>query len=658
MENTALEEKFEIINCNICGCKEKEIISFEDVSRLVRCKKCKLIYVDNRLTLKESIRLYNQNYFTKERRELSHIREKHILNKIKRLKNTNITGNLLDIGCAEGEFLRLIENSTSFKAFGVDISEYAAKEAQKKGLNVKNCDVLEAAFPDNYFDVVTLRHVLEHLHDPLKILKEVNRVLKKDGILIIEVPNLKYMLFKTNFLAKVFNKQPHLFETKEHLYHFDSATIIRLLKLSGFTKPEFFPGFPDESSKSKFLTRIRIAYSYISSLLSIFNNRLQIGSVINLYAVKGANICFNIGRIHNLRAGVNRYALCLTNSIESKQSNNVFYFKFDMPTSTIKTIWLQIWIKIGRLIKVLFQEQLYLAWLLKKNKIDLTHNLAYVGPILSNKPMIITIYDMAYLIYPDKFTMWYRIYLKLWVPISTKKAKKIIAISKNTKNDIIKYLKIPEDKIDVVYCGVDSSFNNTENINLAESILKKHNLSNKKYILYVGTMEPRKNLVTLLKAFRLFLDEYKLNYDLVIVGQKGWLYDDIFKTLETLRLNKNVFFTGVVTDEELPFIYKGASLFVYPSIYEGFGLPVLEAMTCGVPVITSNTSSLPEVIGDAGITIDPMDIKSLSKSMHKVLTDKNTRDLMISKGLERAKLFTWENAAKKTIEIYKDILSN
>ena len=205
----------------------------------------------------------------------------------------------------------------------------------------------------------------------------------------------------------------------------------------------------------------------------------------------------------------------------------------------------------------------------------------------------------------------------------------------------------------MVHLGVESRFRPINNV---EDFRLKNNLPSK-MILNVGTLEPRKNVVSLIKAFEKLKQKGYKDYKLVIAGEKGWLYKQIFKEVEHRDLKKEILFLGVVKDEDLPMLYNCADMFVYPSLYEGFGLPPLEAMACGIPVITSNTSSLPEVIGDAGIMVDPGDVNSLCEAMYNVLTDKELRCQMSKKGLKRAKLFSWEKAANEILEIYDDALS-
>lgn len=255
-------------------------------------------------------------------------------------------------------------------------------------------------------------------------------------------------------------------------------------------------------------------------------------------------------------------------------------------------------------------------------------------------------------LFSETFTPITLLRYKFLFPRTLKTADRIIAVSNSTKRDLINYFNIPEEKIKVILEAADEKFKllNKEEIN---EVKQKYNL-NFPFILYVGTLEARKNIPTLIKAFYK-IKKKNIEHKLVIAGKKGWKYKEIFETIDKLDLQNDVVFTGYVSDEDLPALYNAADLFVYPSIYEGFGLPPLEAMACGTPVITSNTSSLPEVVGDAGIMVDPCDVDGLTQTMCDVLTNDGLREDMIKKGLERAKMFTWEKCARETLKVYEEV---
>jgi glycosyltransferase involved in cell wall biosynthesis len=287
------------------------------------------------------------------------------------------------------------------------------------------------------------------------------------------------------------------------------------------------------------------------------------------------------------------------------------------------------------------------------DELDIIHNPTHVQIFLKfHQKYIVTVHDIVPFISLDRCRIGRQLVYKLFFQRTLKTADKIIAVSNSTKNDLINYFNIPEEKIRVILLAADEKFKPLSNKEIKEA-KQKYNL-NFPFILYVGTLEPRKNIPSLIKAFYK-LKKKTLQYKLVITGKKGWKYKEIFETIDKLNLQNDVVFTGYVSDDDLPALYNAADLFVYPSIYEGFGLPPLEAMACGTPVITSNTSSLPEVVGDAGIMIDPPDVDGLADAMHEVLTNEGLRANMIKKGLGRAKMFSWEKCARETLEVYEEV---
>ena len=287
-------------------------------------------------------------------------------------------------------------------------------------------------------------------------------------------------------------------------------------------------------------------------------------------------------------------------------------------------------------------------------ELDLVHDPYEIGPLSFKMPFkkVMTIHDLTPIIFPHAFGLPIVLLHKLLLTRTLKTADKIITDSNSTKNDLINYFNIPEEKIRVILLAADEKFKPLSNKEIKEA-KQKYNL-NFPFILYVGTLEPRKNIPSLIKAFYK-LKKKNLQYKLVIAGKKGWKYKEIFETIDKLNLQSDVVFTGYVPDEDLPALYNAADLFVYPSVYEGFGLPPLEAMACGTPVITSNTSSLPEVVGDAGIMVDPYDVDRLADAMQEVLTDEGLRADMTKKGLGRAKMFSWEKCARETLRVYEEV---
>lgn len=285
-----------------------------------------------------------------------------------------------------------------------------------------------------------------------------------------------------------------------------------------------------------------------------------------------------------------------------------------------------------------------------KEKFDVFHGTNFtILPTIKAKS-VVTVHDLAYMIYPETTSgKIYRHHSK-WVPYSVKKADRVIADSYQTQRDLIRLLNVPEEKIDVVHLAGNPIFRPMHS-NEYEHIYNQYSLP-EKYILYVGTVEPRKNLITLIKAFSQMKRQSGAKEKLVIVGAKGWKYSPIFKLIKELKVENEIIFTGYVNDKDLVAIYNGASCFILPSIYEGFGLPILEAMQCGIPVIGSNVSSIPEVIGDAGLLVNPMDVNQWSESIGEAITNPLLHEELKIKSLERAKLFTWEKVTNQTIDVY------
>ncbi len=282
-----------------------------------------------------------------------------------------------------------------------------------------------------------------------------------------------------------------------------------------------------------------------------------------------------------------------------------------------------------------------------------------ITPFVLNREIkkVLTLHDLTPILFPEMHTRETNLTWKSSLKFIKNRTNVMICDSISTKNDCIKLLNIPEKRLRVIPLSADEQYKPLKNKKQIHDELKQEYNIDTPFILFVGTLEKRKNVPTLLKSFYK-LKKCKIEHKLVIVGGKGWKYTKIFDLIEELNLKDDVIFTDYVTDEYLVKLYNAADLFVYPSLYEGFGLPPLEAMACGCPVITSNTSSLPEVVGDAGIMIDPNDIDSLTESMHKILTDNELRKEMSRKSLERAGMFSWKKTTKETWDVYEDALKD
>ena len=295
-------------------------------------------------------------------------------------------------------------------------------------------------------------------------------------------------------------------------------------------------------------------------------------------------------------------------------------------------------------------EQPALSFEVSRLKLDLLHSPDFIPPFRRKCKSVITVHDLAFLLYPHFLTKesarYYGQIDQAW-----RKTDHIIAVSEATKQDSIKMLGVPEKKITVIHEAANPMYRQLPPEEAQQRVRRKYKLT-KDFILFVSTIEPRKNLPGLLQAYRRLRDKYKRDEILVIAGSKGWLWEEVYETVENLGLEKHVAFLGRVPTADLVYLYNAARLLVHPSFYEGFGLTPLEAMTCGTPVIVSNTASLPEVVGDAGVMINPHDVDGLTVAMWRVLTEEELRQDLISKGLKRSSKFSWQKAAEKTLDVY------
>ncbi|CDF57722.1 glycosyltransferase family 4 protein [Thermobrachium celere] len=274
-----------------------------------------------------------------------------------------------------------------------------------------------------------------------------------------------------------------------------------------------------------------------------------------------------------------------------------------------------------------------------------------MAPILAKNKVIITIHDLAFKALKNEFTLKTRLWKNFITDFSVKKADKIIAITNFTKSEIEKYYPFAKEKINVIYNG----FNDFSKDPINEENLRKdfENIISKKYILTVSTISPRKNIDGLIKAFNLI--KAQIPHNLIIAGKNGWNYEHVFKLVDELNLKERVIFTGAVTDDELKLLYKNADLFVYPSYYEGFGLPPLEAMACGCPTLVSNLTSLPEVVGNEEMTFDPYDEKEIAMKIMYIVNNNLILKTFIENSLRIVKRFNWDKCSYEMLNIYLTI---
>lgn len=304
----------------------------------------------------------------------------------------------------------------------------------------------------------------------------------------------------------------------------------------------------------------------------------------------------------------------------------------------------------------IFWEQCIQPLALYRANIDLLHALAFAGPVASSIPWIATVYDLSFVRYPHSFHRANRIYLTWAVRHAVRHARRIIAISASTRRDLIERFGAAPERVVVVYCGADPAFTAVRHEPAIAELRTRYNLP-AKMILHVGTIEPRKNLVRLIHAFARAKRAAHLPHQLVLVGARGWKYAEVDAAIEHAGVTNEVRLVGYVPQAELPLWYQAADLFVYPSLYEGFGLPPLDAMASGVPVITSNAASLPEVAGDAALQIEPTDLAALTDAIVRVLTEPHLRAQMVERGMRQAQRFSWAQAGQATMTLYRTVLS-
>ena len=376
------------------------------------------------------------------------------------------------------------------------------------------------------------------------------------------------------------------------------------------------------------------------------------------------NIGISIEHLHGKKTGVGQYGFNLALNLAKIDKNNK-YFLFS-PSPLDKG-------DLGRLsgysnVEILDRNPLersirndviliplwlhvYLPYLCKKSGVDLYFNTGSIWPLYPFRfaeHQVVFIHDVIPLLFPECYYRHTRYYYRLSRAIHLKTYDTILVNSETTKRDLAMHLRVPEEQIQVTLLAADHRFVRIDDISKNQRVREKYGLP-ELYLLFTGTLEPRKNIIRLLEAYK--DSQARDILKLVITGKRGWLYEEVFETIKKLNLQEEVIFTGFVTDDDLPSIYSMAKAFVYPSLYEGFGLPVLEAMACGVPVITSDVRALREVTGDAAILVDPQNVEALAKSIDEVVFSTEQNYKRLSKAsVARATNFTWERTAQQTLE--------
>jgi glycosyltransferase involved in cell wall biosynthesis len=295
-------------------------------------------------------------------------------------------------------------------------------------------------------------------------------------------------------------------------------------------------------------------------------------------------------------------------------------------------------------------EQLIWPWQL--GEFDLLHSMAFVTPVFAARPAVVTVYDLSFIHYPDRFPRFQRLYLTSQTRRSCRAARRIVTISESGRQDVHHYFGVPLDKISVVRPAVDAVFRPLPDEQIA-AFRQRENLP-EQFLLHVGTLQPRKNIPLLLEALAAL---NRPDLQLVLVGGKGWLYDDIFARVKALGLGEQVRFTGYVADSDLPLWYNAATLLLFPSVYEGFGLPAAQAMACGTPTAAANVSAIPEVVGEAALLFDPYNADELTARITAVLDNADLAADLSSKGIIQAQKFSWAQSGRDLAAVYEKVRS-
>jgi len=286
--------------------------------------------------------------------------------------------------------------------------------------------------------------------------------------------------------------------------------------------------------------------------------------------------------------------------------------------------------------------------------VDIIHSNANVAPLLEHSRLVFTVFDTTIYLFPELHTAWNYDLVNRNLHSAARNAAALIAISQQTREDLQRFLHVPDDRVTVVYGAADERFHVQVGPEEIERVKRKHNIQGE-YILAVGTLEPRKNLVRLVLAFRKLVEK-GCRHRLVLAGQRGWLNDELYNVIAGERLGDKVQFTGYVDDNDLPPLYSGASVFAYPSLYEGFGLPLIEALACGAPTVTSKRSSLPEVAGNAALLVNPEDEDEIADALLRLIEDHALREDLSMRAREQSRRFSWEQSAREALAVYKRVM--
>ena len=349
------------------------------------------------------------------------------------------------------------------------------------------------------------------------------------------------------------------------------------------------------------------------------------------------------------RTGIEEYSFQVIKHLANKLSGaevRVYLRKgqkvdFSLPENwKIKVIkWPYLWTQLGLSLEMFF------------HPVDVLFISAHVAPLIHAKNTVVVVHGLEFEFVPKAYSFWARMYMRWSIKNSCRWAKKIIAVSENTKKDLVRLYKVPEEKIEVIYEGIKPMRNYELDANLRTIPNTKYQILNNRFLLFIGRLEERKNIIGIIKAFEILKEKYNIPHKLILAGGQGCNYKNIKSQITSSKYRKDIILPGYVSEKEKQELLQNAEVFLFPTFYEGFGLPILEAQAAGAPVVASNNSSIPEVAGDGAILINPKKPEEISEAVWKIINDENLRKNLIERGLENVKRFSWEKCGEEVAEI-------
>ncbi len=325
-----------------------------------------------------------------------------------------------------------------------------------------------------------------------------------------------------------------------------------------------------------------------------------------------------------------------TQGIFDEENNNIYRYGIPRYNSLRKAFW----------------EQITLPGKIKRIKLDLFHSPAFISPLGLDVPSVVTVHDLAYLKYPETILKHKRRYYDFMFRRSVENAAKVITPSEFVKNEVIKHYNCPPDKVTAIHEGVADLFSPESNKDAEKKLLKRFGIV-RQFLLFVGIIEPRKNLKRILRAYQ--NAENTKDVQFVIAGKAGWMYEDISGIIEQLKKEGRIIITGEISPDELKILYNSCIALIFTTLYEGFGLPILEAMACGAPVVISNYSAMPEVAGEAALKVDAESVDDIMESIDRIIEDDELRNELKRRGKDNIRRFSWRKCAEETYSIYRSV---